>query len=110
MKQHRPSLFSDVVPAGPGHRTPQTMLLINERDRYLREAAIFFPACRDREIARRLHKALLTYRNGRWRRDGIETTCPPQHRGKLVQMMWMIFKVRDRLPSEMTIRRALGYS
>jgi hypothetical protein len=94
---------------GPGHRTPQTMLLIDERDRYLREAARFFPGCSDREAARRLREALSTYRDGRWRRDGIEQTCPAQHRGKLVQVMWMILKV-SRVPSEMSIRRALGYS
>jgi hypothetical protein len=25
-------------------------------------------------------------------------------------VLWMILKVRDHVPSEMTIRRALGYS
>lgn len=108
MKPHRPSIFADAT--GPGRRTPATLLLLDERDRYLREAAQFFPDCRDREVARRLRNALSVYRNGRWQRDGIEQTCPAQHRGKLVQVMWMILKVRDRVPSEMTIRRALGYS
>ena len=92
---------------GPGHRTPQTMLLLDERGKLLVEAARFFPGCSDREIARRLHGALSTYRNGRWRRDRTEALCPMQHRGKLLQIMWMILKVHDHLPPTMTIRRAL---
>jgi hypothetical protein len=95
---------------GPGQRTPQTMLLINERDRYLREAAKFFPGCTDREIARRLRKALSIYRGGRWQRDRAAevTTCPMQHRGKLLEKLWMILKVHDHVPSERTVTSALS--
>ena len=39
MTLFRPSVFADAVPIGRGHRTPQTMLLIDERDTLLREAA-----------------------------------------------------------------------
>ena len=46
---------------GRGHRTPQTLLVLDERDRYLIEAAQFFPSQSDREIARRLRVALLRY-------------------------------------------------
>ena len=37
-----------MVPAGPGHRTPATMLALDERDRYLIEAAKFFRSPSDR--------------------------------------------------------------
>jgi hypothetical protein len=95
---------------GPGHRTPQTMLLIDERDRYLREAAQFFPGCADREIARRLRQALSVYRDGRWRRDRAadEPTCPMQYRGKLLEQLWLILRNRDYVPSERTITSALS--
>jgi hypothetical protein len=93
--------------AGRGHRSPQNILLRSERDHLLRAAAKFYPGCSEREIARQLRIALLTYRNGRWRRDRTEATCPEQHRGKPVQMLWCVLKVRDAVPSEMTIRRAL---
>jgi hypothetical protein len=97
--------------SGPGHRTRQTELRISERDKLIRAAARFYPVdAYDREVARQLRVALLRYRNGRWQRDRIEATCPVQHRGKLMQVMWMILKTRDHVPSEMTIRRALGYS
>jgi hypothetical protein len=95
---------------GRGKRTPQTMLLLDERDMYLVEAARFFPACSDREIARRLRIALQRYRDGRWQRDRADLTCPVQHSGKLTAVCWMLLRVRDHVPSEMTIRRALGYS
>jgi hypothetical protein len=95
---------------GPGIRTRQTELLISERDNLLAQAAKFFPGCRHREIARRLRSALSTYRNGRWRRDRIEATCPPQHKGKLVQIMWMILKTIDAIPCDRTVRTALAQS
>ena len=94
---------------GRGHgRTPAVLLVIEERDNLIRTAAQFFASYTDREVARRLRKALSTYRNGRWRRDRTEATCPPQHKGKLVQLMWMILKTKDVLVSERTIRRALS--
>jgi len=92
---------------GPGHRTPQTMLLLDERDKLLVEASRFFPGLSQREAARRLRSALSIYAGGRWERDRAEATCPPQYRGKLVHTMWLILKTHDHVPSEMTIRRAL---
>jgi hypothetical protein len=94
---------------GPGCRTPQTLLLIDERDVLLRLSSGFHPGCSDREVARRLRTALLRYQTGRWRRDRSELTCPPQHAGKLIEVLWMLLRVRDHVPSEMTIRRALRY-
>jgi hypothetical protein len=94
---------------GRGRRTPQTMLLLDERKKYLIEAAQFYPGCTDREIARRLHAALSTYRAGRFRRDRNDT-CPIQYRGTLREQLYFLLRVRDHVPSEPAIRRALGYS
>jgi hypothetical protein len=111
MKPDRPLAFADAVPVdGRGRRTNHTLLLIKARDALLIEAAKFYPGMSNREIARRLRIALSTYRAGRWRRDRAEALCPMQHKGKLTAVLWMVLKVRDHVPSEMTIRRALGYS
>jgi hypothetical protein len=92
-------------------------LLIDERNALLIEAARFYPGVSDREIARRLRRALAIYRAGRWQRDRSEATCPPQHRGKLVQVMWLVLKTIDHVPSERTVtsqlaraRASWGYS
>jgi hypothetical protein len=84
--------------------------LIEERDKLLQLAAArFFGAgLSDREIGRRLHHALGTYRDGRWRRDRSEALCPAQHRGKLTEVLWCLLKVRDVVPSERVIRQALS--
>jgi hypothetical protein len=94
--------------AGPGCRTPQTLLLIDERDALVRDAARFYPGLSHREIARRLRTALLVYRDCRWRHDQSELTCPPQHAGKLTAVLWKLLKVRDFVPSERTVRAALS--
>ena len=91
-----------------GHgRTRAVELLISERNALIRAAAKFYPGCSGREIARQLHTALLRYHGGRWQRDRSETSCPPQHKGKLVQVMWMILKTNDAPVGARTIRRAL---
>jgi hypothetical protein len=111
MRPYRASVCADATPLdGRGHRSPQTQLLIDERDALLIEARKFYPGCSDRETARRLRIALSIYRGGRWRRDRSEATCPVQHRGKLTAVLWMILKTSDRVPGNGTIRRALGYS
>jgi hypothetical protein len=83
-------------------------LLLDERGRLIIEAAKFFPGASDREIARRLRSELSKYSNGRFRRDRSDT-CPIQHRGKLTEVLYLLLRVHDHVPSEMTIRRALGY-
>ena len=91
-----------------GRRTPQTLLLLDERDKLLFEAARFYPGASDREVARRLRTALSRYRAGRWERgDRTEPLCPLRHRGTITELLWMILKVHDHLPSDRTIRRAL---
>jgi hypothetical protein len=92
---------------GPGHRTPQTLLLLNERDKLLVEAATFFPMCSQREQARRIAAALLRYRAGIWRRHCIENTLPVRCRG-LDAVCWKLLRTRDCHVSEPTIRRALS--
>jgi hypothetical protein len=95
--------------SGRGHRTPQTLLLIDERDALLRTAAArFCIGMSDREAARYLRTALLRYQTGAWRRERVETTCPPRHAGKLTAVLWTILKTRDHVPSSATIRRALA--
>jgi hypothetical protein len=109
MRPYRASACADATPLdGRGHRSPQTQLLIDERDALLIEARKFYPGCSDRETARRLHAALSTYRNGRWRRDRSEATCPMQHKGKLMQVLWCLLKTRDAIPGERLIRAVLA--
>jgi hypothetical protein len=104
-----PSAFDDAAPVdGRGHRTNETLLRLNERDRYLIEAARFYPDMSNRETARQLRIALSTYRAGRWRRDRSEATCPTQHQAKLTATLWAILKTKDALVSDRTIRRALA--
>ena len=88
-------------------RTRQVPLVISERDALIRSAAEFYPGLSDREVARRLHTALSTYRAGRFRRDRNDT-CPIQYRGKLTEILYLLLRVRDHVPSETAIRRALG--
>ena len=92
---------------GRGKRTPQTLLRLDERDRYPIEAAGHFPGLTDREIARRLRIALMRYREGRWRRSRTDLTCPHEA-GNLTGLLWMLLKVRDAIPSERTIRAVLS--
>jgi hypothetical protein len=110
MKPVRPSTFADAFPIGAGHPTPAEMLSRDERDRYLREAATFYPGCGDREIARQLRKALLTYRARAWRRDQNEALCPVRYRGTLKQALWCLLKSRDRVPGDRAARAALARS
>jgi hypothetical protein len=96
---------------GPGHRTPQTLLALDERDRYLREAADrFLPGMKDRPAAAMLHTKLARYRETAFERERSEALCPARHRGTITEWLWMILKAHDHVPSEVTIRRALAYS
>jgi hypothetical protein len=71
------ALRHPLVPAGPGHRTPQTLLLLDERDRYLRECArLYCSGMSDRQAASWLQTKLSRYREGAFRRDRSEPLCP----------------------------------
>jgi hypothetical protein len=95
---------------GPGQRSPQTLLLLDERDVLLREVAErFFLDTSDREIARTLHAALTRYACTAWQqRERTELTCPRRHDGTIRAFYWRILRTIDHVPSERTIRRALG--
>ena len=107
MKPLRPSIFDDAMPAGPGRRTPQTLLLIDERARYLVEAARFYPGVSDREVARRLRRSLVLYQQGRWRRSRSDLTCAHPV-GHLDAVLWCLLNIRDAIPSERLIRLAIS--
>jgi len=44
---HHEAASTSLVPDGRGRRTPQTLLLIDERDKLLIEAAHFFPGTKN---------------------------------------------------------------
>jgi hypothetical protein len=103
------SLAGAVPVEGRSHgRTPAFLRVIDRRDKLIRAAARFYPGSSDREVARRLRSALAVYAAGRWRRDRSKTTCPHQHRGKLTEVLYLLLRVRDHVPSDPTFRRALG--
>ncbi|WP_338833548.1 hypothetical protein [Bradyrhizobium septentrionale] len=112
MKPVRTSELTHTTPVDHrGHgRTPAVRLVLDERAKLLIEAARFFPGLSNRETARQLRIALARYRDGRWRRDRAELTCPPQHRGKLVQALWCLLKTRDAIPCDRTVRTVLAGS
>ena len=95
---------------GRGHCSPQTLLAISERDALLREAAHHYCAgMSDRAAAAMLHTALTRYRDGRWRRDRSEATCPVQHQDKLTALLYALLRTRDAVPSAITICRAIAF-
>lgn len=99
MKHARPVEFD-----GRSHgRTPNVLLRLDERDALIRTAATFYPGASDREIARQLHAALSRYYSGRFRRDRNDT-CPVEHRGKLTEVLYLLLRTHDHVPSIGTIR------
>lgn len=109
MKPHRPSMFADAVPVGPGHRLPMTLLRLTARDHFLRAAAeIHCIGMSDRAAAEWLHQRLARYSECAWRRDRNEETCPPRHAGRIDGLLWCVLKCSDRVVSERTIRRVLS--
>ena len=98
-----------LLPVGPGHRSAETLLRLDERDRYLREAASrFCIGMSDRAAAAVLFTKLARYREGAWRRDASEALCPVRHRGTVTQFLWMVLKCRDAVPGERLIRLVLA--
>ena len=90
-------------------RTPQVLLALNERSRWLREAAErHFPGASDHEQARRLHRTIGDYATSAWLRERTLSLCPPRHKGRIREFCWMVLKTRDAVPSERTIRRILS--
>jgi hypothetical protein len=97
-----------LVPAGPGHRSPQTMLLLDERNALLREAADrFCVGMSDRQAAAVLHQALDRYAGGAWQRERTCEVCPSRHAGKLTSLCWHLLKCHGHVVSERSIRRTI---
>jgi hypothetical protein len=111
MRQHRGSTFDDAAPVdGRGHRSRQTELLISERDKLLRDIARrFYPGVSHRVVAHRLRRSWLLYQQGPYRRTCVELK-PPHDAESMEAALWSLLWIRAYVPSEMTIRRALGYS
>jgi hypothetical protein len=110
MRQLRTIDLAHAVPfGGRGRRTPATLLVLDERDRYLIEAARAHFSGLSHQTARSLRSRLLVYRQGRWRRSCSEVWNPhPAERIEAV--LWMLLRVRDAIPSERTIRAVLARS
>jgi hypothetical protein len=111
MKQVRTADLTNAAPvAGPGRRTPATMLALDERDALLVEIARrFYGGLSHRETAHRLRRSWLLYRQGRWRRTYTELRCPHDAE-RLDAALWCLLRIRDSLPSERLIRLVLSRS
>jgi hypothetical protein len=97
------------LPERRGHRRPETLAAIDERDRLMGEAvARFMPGESSRGAARRLHEALERFSAGAWRRERGASSCPPRHAGRIEAVLWEILRARDHVPSVGTIRAAIG--
>ena len=90
-----------------GKRKPDTLRAIATRDTLLRLAARSIDGSA-RVKARRLHSVLLRFRSGPWRRLQAEAACPDQYRGKIEEVLFVILRTRDAVPSFCTIRNALA--
>jgi hypothetical protein len=96
---------------GRGHRTPETLFALAERNRLLVEAAtLYFPLMSKSEAACRLHVALSRYEAGAWRRARALDEIPARHVGCLAGHCWRILRARDHTPSSRSIRLILARS
>jgi hypothetical protein len=91
-----------------GHRTAETLLRIDERDKLLAEAALRLPQQSALAAAHKLHEILSRYRAGAWRRECAAESVPPRRIGQVEEFCWKILRLRDYRPSTRTIRRALA--
>jgi hypothetical protein len=107
----RPSIFADAAPIDArGRRPPADVLARAVRDHLLRTAADrFCVGMSDRQAAMVLRTKLDRYRLGAWQRDrAAGAQCPDRHRGSVTELLWTILKIRDAVPSDRSIRAALG--
>jgi hypothetical protein len=79
---------------GRGHRSNETLLRQDERNKLIIEIARrFYPGLSHRETAHRLRSRLLIYRNGRWRR-----TCSllksPHDPESLDAALWKLLRIK----------------
>jgi hypothetical protein len=98
------------LPRHRGQRSQQVLDALHRRDELLREAAArFYAGMSARTAAVMLHRELARYASLAWRRDRIEVQCPARHVGRIAEQCWLVFAVRDHVPSERVIRRALRH-
>jgi hypothetical protein len=109
MKQVRAIDMTHATPVdGRGQRTEQTRRILDARNALLVQIACrFYPGVTIRQTANRLRSRLLIYRNGRWRRTSSAEQSP-HDADSLDDALWCLLRIRDHVPSTMTIRRALG--
>lgn len=94
---------------GPGKRSAETRASLYLRDAMIAEAAtLFCPGMSSNAAAATIHRQLVRYRGGAWRRHRSEEHLPATLVGKVTEIFWHCLKARDALPSERTIRAALG--
>jgi hypothetical protein len=92
-----------------GHRSNETLLRLDERDHFLREAArLHCVGMSDRQAAAFLRTRLARYRASAWERDRSEDGCPPRLANRIEASCWRILKCRDAVPSERLVRLVLA--
>ena len=106
---HKVNLANAVPLDGRGHRSPQTLLMLDERDAMLREAAaMFFPGDSMNATAKQLHRALDRYCCGAWLRERVAITLPSRHLGRLDGFCWRLLRTVNRVPGESRIRQIIS--
>jgi hypothetical protein len=73
------------------------------RDCILRDAAKTMPGLPLTEAAKRIHRAMLRYRESAWQRERLLDQCPARHRWE-----WQALRLRDHVPKPRSIRRVLA--
>jgi hypothetical protein len=92
-----------------GHRLPETLASLDQRDALLCEAAAaFFPDTSHRQAAIRLRTALARYECSAWRRERVAVTVPSRHAGRLDGFCWRILRAVDHVVSVSLIRQILA--
>jgi hypothetical protein len=94
---------------GPGHRTPATLLMLDERDRYLRSAAeLYCDGMSRRRAAEWLEGRLKRYFLGAWRRDRESLQVPGRLENSVEALCWMMLKCKPTVVSEELIRKVIA--
>lgn len=93
---------------GPGKRSAETRASLYLRDAMIAEAAtLFCPGMSSNAAAATIHRQLVRYREGAWRRHRSEEHLPATLVGKVTEIFWHCLKARDVLPSQRSIRLAI---
>lgn len=91
-----------------GKRLPSTRTDLMLRDAFIADAVLaFFPALSATSAARELSRRMSLYHGGAWRRHRAEAQLPARLVGRPEELFWHIFRLRDAVPSQRVIRRAI---